>query len=91
MIEEFKVSDEVKKALKDKKTLLGSKSTMKAAKNGKIKTIVYAKNVPKNTLADVKSFEGKSSFDIKEFSGNSLDLGELCGKPFGVLLLGIKK
>ena len=78
-------------AVKAKKALLGSKSTLKAARNKKLKSLVHAKNVPKNIMADVKAYSAISGLEVREFSGNSQDLGELCGKPFAVLLLGIRK
>ena len=82
---------DIEKALKDRKALLGSRSVLSAARLGRIESLIYANNVPKRTISDIRHFSGISGFKTHEFSGNSLELGELCGKPFSVLVLGITK
>ena len=42
-------------------------------------------------MSDIRHCANVSGISAQEFPGNSLELGELCGKPFGVLLLGIRK
>ena len=82
---------EIQKALKEKKVLLGSRSVLSAARTGKIDSLVYARNTPQRTMSDIRHHANISGFKTHEFKGNSLELGELCGKPFSVLLLGISK
>ena len=85
------VDNDIKSALKQKKTLLGSRMVMKAAKAGGLSSLVYARNVPKDTMSDIRHYSNLTGMSAQEFPGNSMELGELCGKPFGVLLLGIRK
>jgi large subunit ribosomal protein L30e len=82
---------EIQKALKEKKALLGSRSVLSAARVGKIESLVYARNTPESMISDIRHFSNVSGIKMHEFEGNSLELGELCGKPFSVLLLGITK
>jgi large subunit ribosomal protein L30e len=82
---------QIKEAMKSGKALLGSKSVMRAAMNGRLSGLIYAKNVPATAMNDIRHYSGISGLDPQEFPGNSLELGELCGKPFGVLLFGIRK
>ena len=82
---------EIKKALKEKKVLIGSRSVLKAAKTGRLGSVVYASNTPGNTLSDIRHYADTSKINTQEFPGNSVQLGELCGKPFSILLLGITK
>lgn len=85
------VDKQIKAALKEKKTLVGSRTVMKAVKTGSLSSLVYARNVPKGTMSDIQHYANITGVSAQEFSGNSLELGEICGKPFGVLLLGIRK
>lgn len=85
------VDSEIKDALKKRKTLLGSRSVINAARNGKIAGLIYARNAPQGTISDIRHYTNISGIKTQEFPGNSMELGELCGKPFGILLLGIMK
>jgi large subunit ribosomal protein L30e len=85
------IDKDIKKALKEKKTLLGSRSVIQAARNGKIESLVYARNTPQSTITDIRHYANVSGIKVQEFPGNSIELGELCGKPFSILLLGITK
>lgn len=85
------VDKEIKAALKEKKVLLGSRSVLKAARMDRLSSLIYAKNIPKETMSDMRHYANITEISPQEFPGNSLELGELCGKPFGVLLIGISK
>jgi large subunit ribosomal protein L30e len=82
---------EIKKALKDKRLIIGSRSVLKEARFGRLGSLVYASNTPKSAVNDIQRYAGIAGIDVQEFPGNSVQLGELCGKPFAVLLLGIAK
>ncbi len=85
------LENDIKKALKEGKLFLGSRSVLKAIKTGKLVNVIYSTNIPKGVLGDMQHYAGISDTSIQEFPGNSVQLGELCGKPFSVLLLGIAK
>ena len=82
---------DIKEALKAKKALMGSRSVISAAKHGKLTSVIIAKNAPKTAVSDVMHYANISGIKTQEFDGNSMELGELCGKPFSILLLGIAR
>jgi len=77
-------------AVRTGKVLLGSKSTIKAAKLGKAKVIVVAENCPADIRADIEYYARLSGVPVIEFKGSSWDLGLVCGKPFMVAALAIR-
>jgi len=77
-------------AVRTGKVLLGSKSTIKAAKLGKAKLIVVAENCPAHIRADVEYYARLSGIPVVEFKGTSWDLGQVCGKPFMVAALAVR-
>ncbi len=77
-------------AVRTGKVLLGSKSTIKAAKLGKAKVIVVAENCPADIRADIEYYAKLSGIPVIEFKGSSWDLGLVCGKPFMVAALAIR-
>lgn len=82
---------EIAKALKEGKLLIGSRSVLKGIKAGSVKEVFYAKNCPQGTLKDLEHYSEAAKMEVKEFPENSIRLGEICGKPFSVLLVGVKK
>ena len=82
---------EIKEGLKSKKVVLGSNSVIRAVKSGFLKTIVYASNVPEVSIKNLQYYSQLGKVSLERFEGNSKQLGEICGKPFNVLLVGLKK
>jgi len=85
------ISTDIKTAIKKKKIVMGSRSVVKSLKNGKTESVIYATNLPKATMRDLNRYSNISKVGLKGFDGNSAELGELCGKPFPILMLGIRK
>lgn len=77
-------------AVRTGKVLLGSRSTIKAAKLGKAKLIVVAENCPAHIRSDIEYYARLSGIPVVEFKGSSWDLGQVCGKPFMVAALAIR-
>lgn len=85
------VKDEIKKAVEAQGVVIGTRSVSKAVKNGVLKKILCAENTPELTRDSVKIYSNASETEFIMFNGNSIELGRLCGKPFGISLLGIRK
>ncbi len=88
------MGNEIKEAVKSGKILMGSNVVMRSLKSGHVKSIIYASNIPELTKTEMDhyaSLSGDKEFNIREYEGDSAKLGEACGKPFMVLLIGIKK
>jgi large subunit ribosomal protein L30e len=83
------VQSDIKKAAETKKLVIGSRSVIRAVKSGDVKTVIYANNCEENLKKDIAYYE-KFGLEAKKFEGNSRQLGELCAKPFNVMILGIR-
>ncbi|MBU0898834.1 MAG: ribosomal L7Ae/L30e/S12e/Gadd45 family protein [Nanoarchaeota archaeon] len=82
---------DIKDAIKEKKIVIGSKSVIKNVKNNLLNSVFYAENCNEDLLAQLKHYSKISGVEIKKFDGTSENLGELCAKPFNILVIGIKK
>ncbi len=85
------VNQEIKEAMKEKRIVIGGRTVMKGVKRGHIASLIYAANCPESMMKDLVYYSQNSFVSIKEFGGSSLQLGEVCGKPFNVLVVGIRK
>ena len=85
------VEKDIKNALKEKKLIIGSKSVLMNIKSAGVSYVIYPINCREGVLKELKYYSKNFGLDIRKFKGNSRQLGELCGKPFNVMLLGIKK
>jgi len=85
------LNQEIREALKEKRIIIGSRSVVKGVKRGYLKGVVAASNCPDSLKKDLDYYAANAFITIKEFKGSSVQLGELCGKPFSILLVGIKK
>ncbi len=83
------IESDIKKAVKEKRIVIGTNSVLRSMKNGKVSSVVHASNVPESMKKDILSYSALSGISVKEFKGNSLQLGEICGKPFGILVVGL--
>ena len=81
---------DIKSALDDKRLVIGTRTAMKSIKQGNVKNVFYASNCPKETVKDLDHYKKTSKLVVEEFKGDSVKLGQTCGKPFSVLLVGIK-
>ena len=81
----------IKKALEEGKAVIGRNRVLRLVKSGKGETVYYAENCPAEWVKELRFYSGISKAQVEEFGGGSDKLGQLCGKPFNVTLLGIKK
>jgi large subunit ribosomal protein L30e len=85
------IDKEIKEAMKEEKLVIGGRNVLKGIKSGKVKYVIYPINCKENVMGELNYYNKNFGLEIKKFKGNSRQLGELCGKPFNVMLLGIKK
>lgn len=85
------VNKEIKDAVKSQRLLMGSKTVLRGVKGRSLNTVIYASNCPDDVVKDLNHYSKISGMKLEEFSGNSVQLGEMCGKPFAVLMVGVKK
>jgi ribosomal protein L30E len=87
----MKVEKEVRDAIKEDRAVLGTKSVIRGIKTGKVVKVIHASNAPGSTIKDLNHYTSASGLAVQGFEGNSHQLGETCGKPFSVILVGIRK
>jgi large subunit ribosomal protein L30e len=81
----------VKEAHDSGKLLIGSRSVIKGLKSGSIRQLICSSNCPENYRKVAEAHAKESATELVEFKGDSVRLGETCGKPFTVLMVGVKK
>ena len=84
------VEKEIKEALKESRLVIGTRVVLKGLKKGGIQKVICASNCPAASMKDLEQYS-KNVKGIETFGGNSAELGEICGKPFKALTVGIKK
>lgn len=85
------VEKTIKEATKEGRLLLGSRRVLKLAKKGAIKSAICASNCLESTRRDLEYYKKTAKLEVMDFEGSSAELGGLCGKPFKIAVLGIKK
>ncbi len=85
------ISKLIKEKIKQDKVLLGYKSVMKSLKSGRPELIVYANNLPDDRKKMIEHNAKISNVEIKEYPNDNVNLGLVCGKPFSVSILAIRR
>ena len=78
-------------SIKDKKAVLGSRQTIRLIKRDGVSEVIYSANTPEELVKDLSYYAKLSKVMLTQFDGDSRALGELCGKPFNILVVGIAK
>ena len=82
---------EIQDAIKSGNVVIGYRESLELIKNGTPRLVVLANNAPENKLEEITHNVQLSSVELDVFDGDSKELGLICGKPFPVLVLVIKK
>jgi len=78
-------------AVKTGKVSFGANSAIQNAKTRKAKLIILATNCPKEIREDIEYYGNLSKVPLITYKGSSIDLADLCGKPFSVSALSIRE
>ena len=81
----------IKENLKEDKVVIGFNSVIKILKKDKPQMIVLANNIPEENKKMIIHNAQISNVEIKEYQNDSVNLGLLCGKPFPISTLAIKR
>lgn len=85
------VQADIKKGMESGTLTFGSRSVLRLVKTGKVKSVIYSENCKEDTLKDIEYFAKQFGIKTEKFEGNSRQLGELCAKPFNVMIIGINR
>jgi len=81
----------IKENLKEDKVIIGFKSVIKILKKGSPQMIVLANNIPEENKKMIIHNAQISNVEIKEYQNDNVNLGLVCGKPFPISVLAIKR
>jgi len=81
----------IKDAVKNGKIVMGRNSVASAVKNGKLQAVICPVNCPADIVKELDYYSKISKVSVEKFDGDSAALGQLCGKPFKIVTLGIEK
>lgn len=84
---EQKVKQKIQEKIKNKAVTVGKNSTLRAAKNKELESIVYASNVGGDMLEELS----KLGVTLYQYEGDSEALSIACSKSFNISVLGLKK
>lgn len=80
----------IKKAMKEKKLVIGYNSTIRLLKRKKVSLVVAASNAPIEVKKELKNLTSINKVEYVESNKNNLELGATSRKHFGVTVLSIK-
>lgn len=83
--------DKLKKAIKEKTLVIGLNSTVKSIKKKLVELVVLANNTPLHVREEIKHLSSVSEIELVEFDKSNIELGATCKKPFGVMIVSIKR
>jgi len=85
------LTDIIKAKTKENKVILGYNTVMKLIKNGNPELIVVANNLPDEKRKIMEHNAKIAKVELKEYPNDGVNLGLVCGKPFAVGVLAIKR
>ena len=81
----------IKTKVKQKKVILGYNTVMKSIKTRRPELIVFASNFPEEKKKMIEHNAKISKIEVREYPKDGVNLGLVCGKPFPVGVLAIKR
>ena len=82
---------EIKKLLGDTKLVIGIDRTLKGLRNNTISKVFLASNCPKDTKADISHHSALGNVEVIDLEMTNEELGDICKKPFFIMVIGILK
>jgi large subunit ribosomal protein L30e len=78
-------------AVKTGKVSFGANAALQNAKAGKAKMVILASNCPKDIKEEIEYNCRLSNVPVMTYKGASMDLANVCGKPFIISALSIRE
>ena len=85
------VDKAIASVVKTGKVAFGTNTALQSAKTGKAKMLVLASNCPKDIKEDIEHYSKLSGIPVISYKGTSMDLAEVCKKPFIISALTIRE
>jgi len=87
----MKLEKLIKEKIKQDKVIIGYKTVIKLLKSARPEFVVLAANTPNDKKKMIELNAKISKVQVKEYPKDGVDLGLLCGKPFSISVLAIKR
>jgi len=81
---------DIKKAIKDKKEIIGTNSVMKNLRAGKLSKVYLTSNCPEEVKENIKQYSKIIKTEVVQLKIANDALGTICKKSFVVSVLGVK-
>ena len=85
------LSAAIRLAVESGEVEFGSKSSVRDLLLGETKMAIIARNAPVEIREDFDKYGKLSHIPVLEFPGTSMELGSICGKPFTVIALSVRR
>lgn len=79
--------EELKKALKEKNLVFGTKATIRNLRQGKTKHILLSANCPQEVKEELKRYAKLNSAELTELDLPDKEIGMACKKRFSISVL----
>ena len=83
------VETAIKRIIKTGKVAYGERDVLRSLSGDRVKLVIISKNMPREAMDRMRQYTGISETPLFTFKGSSLELGEVCGKPFLVSALAV--
>jgi len=85
------VLKDIRKAVDEKKAVIGVERVVKGLKRDEIKEVYLSSNCPLDIEKEIKYLAKLSECKVSKLKKTNEELGMFCRKPFFIAVLGIKK
>lgn len=91
MIKEINMISDEFKNINSEKVIFGKKEVLRALKFGKVKSIVFSSDIPEKLLEEIKELTESFEVEVNKFDGHNKELGMICKRPHGILMIALLK
>ncbi len=85
------VIDEIRKLLNTDKIIIGTDRTLKLLRKGELAKVFVSSNAEVEAKKDLEYYKKIGGVEVHALDVNNEELGTICGKPFLVSVIGVKK
>jgi len=85
------VIDEIRKLLNTDKIVIGTERTLKLLRKGEVGKVFVSRNAEPEAKKDLEYYKKVGGVEVNLLEVNNEELGTICGKPFLVSVIGVKK
>ncbi|MDI6826043.1 MAG: ribosomal L7Ae/L30e/S12e/Gadd45 family protein [Candidatus Aenigmarchaeota archaeon] len=85
------LTDFIRTKSRENKVIIGYDTVMKFIKNDNPELIILANNFPDDKKKIIEYNAKIAKVEVKEYPNDSVNLGLVCGKPFPISVLAIRR